>query len=462
MAYLLRLRFFVLFAVMFGVIATPAQASFPSTASSLKFSWPTGGGVADYNWKTTKEAACTDGIGKLHFGNTVSASAAYGNEPWRCSVDFVGGGAAIVNLAYDTVPESCPANSTLSGGQCTCTAPYTQNAANNGCELVDADTAACNDAALLDSASFGNRDVTVPGKIGTGFVCMETPGVSAGKGCRVAFTRDASYQKPDGTWLSEGTYSRPSGAGTCTTSPAPADVPVLQPDTCKNGQPGTVNGVTVCIPFAKHTPTETSTTKGETVTPPGGTPTTTTEQNTTVCTGAGSCTTTTTTTTTVGGGAPTTTTKETTQSKAEHCVKSPGAKECQGEKGSSFSGDCAAGFSYEGDAIQGALAREVHKQNCIVNAESDESALYATEKAKTGDQTGDLPGNQTVTVGSADFDSSDAIGGAACITNKTVVVWGKSVVLPFSDVCPALGYLKAILLAVSWLSAARIVIGRTS
>jgi hypothetical protein len=319
---------------------------------------------------------------------------------------------------------------------------------------TSANDTVCNDLALVDSTAFGSRDIQVPGKVSSGEVCMPSPGVPSGSGCKVTFKRDASYQLNNGSWVSEGTYSRPTGQGSCVT--AAAAVPATA-DTCKNGQPGTVNGVAVCIPFSGQTPTVTDTKKDTSTVTPGGTETTS-ESKTTECAN-GKCTTTNVTNTTNTSGVTTTTTNVTTETQGEHCAANPGAVECKGD--SSFSGDCAAGFTFEGDAIQGAMAKEIHNQNCLINAPSDESALYTTKKSEaSGDLTASLPGNQTVTVGSGDFDSSDAIGGAACISNKTVVVWGKTVVLPFSDVCPALGYLNTILLAISWMTAAGIVIGR--
>jgi len=51
------------------------------------------------------------------------------------------------------------------------------------------------------------------------------------------------------------------------------------------------------------------------------------------------------------------------------------------------------------------------------------------------------------------FSETAALGAGACISDKTVTVAGNTVVLPFSGICPSLGYLKAILLAVSYLTA---------
>jgi len=116
---------FLALACMFA--ARTAHASFAVPEPTLQVSWPTGGGVAAYSWKATAAAACADAVGKPHYGQTVAVSAAYPNEPWRCSVDYASGGAAIVYLATNTLPGVCPANSTESSGQCTCSAGYDQS-----------------------------------------------------------------------------------------------------------------------------------------------------------------------------------------------------------------------------------------------------------------------------------------------------------------------------------------------
>lgn len=253
-----------------------------------------------------------------------------------------------------------------------------------------------------------------------------------------------------------------SGASptTCSVVPKPSSITA---DCAAGSYPGTVNGVQVCVPpstsvEAPKTTTATPPTSGASAPSIPGAPSgTTTEEKRTVCDGP-TCTTT---TTYKDGAGASTGSKTEAVAKSSYCAENPKAPGCDSLEASTFGGSCAGGFTFKGDAIQGALAKEVYKQNCIINDTSDESALYTTKKSiAEGDLTSTLPGNQTVSVGSGDFDASDAIGGAACITNKTVVVWGKTIVLPFSDVCPAMGYLKTILLAVSWLSAAGIVIGR--
>ena len=128
-----------------------------------------------------------------------------------------------------------------------------------------------------------------------------------------------------------------------------------------------------------------------------------------------------------------------------------------GEEKSSFGGQCDA-VACEGDAIQCAIVRDQYKRSCeLMEKESTESQLYTTNKGKQGNQTGDLPGNQTINMAGR-IDTSDALGaGSAGVSDLNVTVWGQSVTLPFSQVNPYLAHLGNILVAVSFLLAVRIV-----
>jgi len=458
-----RLGAAVLLALCGAMIWAPSHASF-----AIDTRWIANFNTTTSDPQTTPQAACLE-AGQRRM--VVSQAEVPANAPWvlnsssytaPSTCNFVYSQKFASNVsATGTVSQgaTCPANSTLSGGQCTCTAPATQNATNNGCNLPTADDQLCNDAALLDSATFGNRDVQISGNVGTGFACMPTVGVAAGKGCTVAFSRSVSYQKADGTWLSEGSYSRPNGAGACSVSTPDPVKPPAEPDACKGGQPGQVNGVTVCVPFSGQTPTVTDKKTTETTTTPAGTEQKEATSQTTCKDGI--CTTSTTTNTTIGG-TTTTTTNVTTNSKGDHCKGAAGSPECGA--GSSFTGDCAAGFNYEGDAIQGAIAKEIHKQNCLMNTPTSESAKYEAAKLKTGDQTTDLPGNETKAITSADIDQTNAIVGGTCIADRTITInliaTTTTVVLPFSSVCPLLEYFRWVLIALGFFIAYRIIGGR--
>ena len=116
-----------------------------------------------------------------------------------------------------------------------------------------------------------------------------------------------------------------------------------------------------------------------------------------------------------------------------------------------------SGFACEGDAIQCAIAKEQHIKNCkLFEDKSAESDLYFANKDKTGNQTGELPGNETISL-TGRIDTSDALGGGGCFGDLSVTVWNTSVSLPLSNLCQYLAMLGNILVAVSMLMAARIV-----
>jgi hypothetical protein len=416
MAYLYRLGAGLLCVLTLGMVWTPAHAA-PGWSNQP-------GGVPCY-------ASFSAGLSAWMAGHNVTVSG--------------------VTYSY-TVTTSNSTAGTFSG---TFTAKVVSTGAVNGpngfsdsltaCIYVDPD-AGCQGVALLDSTAFGNRDVQIPGQIDSGEACMPFAGSAAGTGCKVAFARDVSYRR-DGAWISEGTYSFPGATSAlCTVAGAPRPAEV---DTCKGGQPGQVNGVTVCVPFSPSTPTVSDTNKDSSTTGPSGTETKSEVKNT-VC-DSGSCSTTTTTTTTnsTGTSVSTNTTK---QGKGEYCAATPGAKECAGK--SSFSGSCAGGFVGDGDALQVAIAREQYKRNCEFYENPTEQAKFDTEAAKTGKQYTE----DTVAISSASFSQTNLLGvGAQCITDKTITVMTATVVLPFSRVCSSLDQLGVVLLGVSFIAALMIV-----
>jgi len=123
---------------------------------------------------------------------------------------------------------------------------------------------------------------------------------------------------------------------------------------------------------------------------------------------------------------------------------------------SSFGGQCDA-VACEGDAIQCAIARDQYRRSCqLMDKESAESQLYAANKGKEGNQTGSLPGNETISL-QGRIDTSDALGGGSCFGDLNITVWNQAVTLPLSSLCQYLAMLGNILVAVSMLMAARIV-----
>lgn len=218
------------------------------------------------------------------------------------------------------------------------------------------------------------------------------------------------------------------------------------------GQEGQVNGVTVCVPYSGDTNVIESVSNDSSSTDDSDNTKDKSEstQKSTKCEG-NKCTTTTTTTYNYNG--TTGTRSETkTESKDDFCSKNPAATQC---KGGSFAGSCSGGFTCDGDAVQCAIAREQHKRACsLFDATSPERTLYEESKGATGNQAPTVPG---VAITSSSFDTSNALGAAACLVDVPVTIANHQLTVPFSKVCPHLDMLKAVLISVSLLLAGRIV-----
>lgn len=218
------------------------------------------------------------------------------------------------------------------------------------------------------------------------------------------------------------------------------------------GQQGEVNGVTVCVPYSGDTNVIESVSKDSNNITDSDSSKNKSEssEKSTKCEG-NKCTTTT--TTTYNNNGVTGTRSETkTESKDDFCSKNPAATQC---KGGTFGGSCSGGFTCDGDAVQCAIAREQHKRACsLFDATSPERTLYESSKTATGNQAPTVPG---VAITSSSFDTSNALGAAACLVDVPVTIANHQLTVPFSKVCPHLDMLKAVLIAVSLLLAGRIV-----
>lgn len=387
---------------------------------------------------------------------------------------------------------SCPANSHASGSSCVCATNYTENPEGNACIQksllcepgykldgfgdciqINHDRSDCFAFSLSGQMPGGDLviDYRYSGSVADGskFCVGVEDMTNPGRGCTVTFNRTALLDYGGGKFVSEGNLSMSADSNmvdqSCALNPSPPD-PTKKPEPpeekCKNGYSGQVNGVTVCVAKVPESGVgdETKETQSD-----DGTDTkkVKTEKNTT-CTN-GVCTTVTTVTTTTTNNASgvsntTTQTSATTQGKGTFCEENPSFKLCKGgeEDGSNFGGSCGGGFTCEGDAIQCAIAQEQHRRACkLFDDTSEESQLYQSNKGKEGNQTTNLPGNETVNVAGR-IDSSDALGASAAgVADLNVTVWGRSISLPFSMLNPYLAQLGNVLLAVSFLLALRIV-----
>lgn len=242
----------------------------------------------------------------------------------------------------------------------------------------------------------------------------------------------------------------PSSTVTATVTTTP------QPGKC----PGYVNGVLIyvsCSDTVDLPLTHTSSTSNGTGTGASTTTQTTTEE--TKCSGA-SCYTDKTTTQSVtrGDGSTQTATNTVTVqvTKDSYCKTNPTSTACADVTVNRVSGACAA-FVCGGDAALCAIAEATHKQKCLLDTSSAESGVYDSVK-NNGTATGIV--SSSVTISNSSFDTSNALGvGAACITDRAITVWGTSVTVPFSQVCPAVAVLGNLMLALSFLTAF-VIVGR--
>lgn len=387
MLYFSRLSFSVLFFLVSVMGSMPALAAFPATADATVCT------VAPcYEYRlassrpyfTTRNASADDQISAYQASNgsnyrfridsiTQTGGSGYGilfysssylNGAWTANeIWFARRDAPASAPVY-----SCPANSTLSGSSCTCTAPNVQNSTNDGCSAPpDPDIAACQNASVVANSTLGvpYQDVILEGAVSSGTsICVPTPGTSSPSsvGCTVNFNAYIRTTDAAGNSYSSGTIDTQGGYQTlpCSLTTTDATKPPKADSTkCPAGQQmGQINGVDSCQPYGSGTTTTTAKTGTESSTDSTGT-TEVQKDSVTVCV-SGKCTTTQTTTTTKtpsDSSPPTTSTSSTvkTESKAEFCRSNPTSSECDstgadGENdGMCRPGDKSVGCSELGD-----------------------------------------------------------------------------------------------------------------
>jgi hypothetical protein len=396
-------------------------------------------------------------------------------------------------IVYRVPGTVCPANSSAGTGGCVCNTGYAESGGACAISGGPGQPGGLPDEKQAEKfcAGMGNgggwKQVGVSSGSTPSESCyMPSPpfdGADANKGCVTKLGDSVAVPNADGT-RSWSAYGAATGA-VCSEPPKISDgtsnqnpPPRAAENPCPKGYPGTVNGAAVCVPVASTNGVD-STVKTASTNADGSKAEVIEE---TKCAG-GICTTTTTTNNYNSAGVSTGTTRTSaTESIASKCTKSPTNKVCTetgtgggggsgsgsgsgssgGEGGeSSFGGTCANGFkAVSDDAVINAMAEETFRQNCKVNpdTESQKEGKAAYEaNAEPGNMTKDNPNNSEVSVGPERFDTSNAIGGGGCIADKTVTVAGKSIMLPLSNVCQYLSVLGSVLMACSFLLAARIV-----
>ncbi len=299
---------------------------------------------------------------------------------------------------------ACPANSSGPANACVCADGYTQNGGicepkgpPDPCEGLEENCAGNSGVSKrfsMPGFRAGVSIVCLPGSDVTGTIGM-FPNCS--KGCTGVVSGTNEFnRKADGSWL---TFGSSKGNGS-TCDPAviaelnkekdpeyePDPKPKLEdlPDAgCKNGQKGTIGGVSVCLPFSAST----GVTQTETKDNGDGTKT---DSKTEVKCENGKCqvTTSSTTTNNTTNNTVNSSSVTTTVDKADYCSKNKTAGVCKDEQGEeegkgTFGGSCQGGFTCKGDAAMCAMAKEQHKRNCQMLEEDKDPASFIN-KAKNG------------------------------------------------------------------------------
>ena len=382
------------------------------------------------------------------------------------------------------LPAACPANSTAVAGGCACAAGFvevngackepksdkcgTLEGQSLGLSLLEISVGVASTGALVGMVGKPGTSCFPGGCTVTGSVNGCMGGGAGGSVCFMSspsFTGAACEEKEPDKGCPPGTTPSAYAAGVCIPdkndcsagySPSKYAAGVCIPDEnpCPPGRSPSKYVQGVCLPNEDPNANGDKAEGNKNDCPKGYVPskyvpglcipatTTTDKDGTTTCIG-GVC------TTTKPNGD-----KEEKQQE-QFCAENPESPLCvKGE----FSGTCGSGFQCKGDAIQCAIARDQHVRACkLFDDESPESALYNANKGKTGNQTGDLPGNETISLAGR-IDSSDALSaGSAGVSDLNVTVWGQSITLPFSMINSYLEYLGYLLVAVSFLLAFRIV-----
>lgn len=262
-------------------------------------------------------------------------------------------------------------------------------------------------------------------------------------------------------YFGKGDYEKTGG--TCTESDS-VGLPgsSVPPSTCGSGQVlGQFNGADMCLdggtgaPTNPNTPapTETATTNTNTTSNPDGSTTKT--ETTTNPDGSQVVVT----TTTNPDGSSTKTTEEKPapdeDPKKSFCEDNPEAQLC---KTSDFGGGCG-GFNCKGDAVQCAIAMEIHKRNCELYTPTALSDLGNQLASGTDPNASSHPAaaaNRQVFDLSSSINTSKRYAGS-CPADRSITVMGQAIAIPLSTLCPYLVMFGNVMIVLAMLGAARTV-----
>lgn len=448
------------------------------------------GWMTDAGWTLQSECSgnCADYTGSvcqdLPSSGSPNAKTKYWKYLYNGTITQPGPGWFVQATRTGTAAPGCPNGGTLSGSECVCASSDYDNGSacvpKTNCLPGEAYNAATNTCSCPSSGtSVGDSSMvltfTTNNTVSNNRVCFGYCQLDADTCIKGYLAGQLAGTECYGPYKSTGQSCNPSSFGGGTIDPSnPTPIEPNKPGHCW-GQidlgSGLVDVQLPCDSISKE-----SGKAGGNVTEktnPDGTKEVTTEEKTqqTECTGdkcRTSETTTRTTQTYDANGNPVgnpTVTETRVEKKPEDsdmgtfCQQNPTAPGCVASK---WGGSCGS-FSCEGDAVQCALAREIHTRNCTLYADHTGGAGSAEAVAwydanskgqgltKAGNEglftTGTLPTLDTTT---------RSLAGSA-LQDLSVPLWGgQTLVVPFSSLNPILGYMGAVLIAVALIIAARI------
>lgn len=369
----------------------------------------------------------------------------------------------------------CPANSVAEGSECavySCPTTGGWSLSVKSCIRPDCPEGTTRDPATgacpcSTGTVNGVTGVSVRSGAGVTYVGNLPPRTVCYGAC--AYTTQGTGAVVNGTWFSfvgQGLGQTCQEAASLSPTSATNDTPQSEESKClASGQSfGYALGKVVCVPKTDPGAATTSTTQppksSESKDSTGATTekTNTTEQ--TICQ-AGACNTTTTTTSTNGAGQTTGTKTETTPGdgteQGEYCAKNPTAPACVK---SAWGGGCGA-FTCSGDAVQCAMAKEVHEKNCKLLADKPGASAASAESWYASNAGGEGlkvsgEGGIKSSASAPTIESNARFLGAGGLDDLSVQIMGKTITIPFSKLVAVLGYMGLALQAVALMIAARI------
>jgi len=355
----------------------------------------------------------------------------------------------------------CPAHSTWNGSSCVCNGGYTES---GGVCIVQ--TCTVGDTQQL--TVFTGYDTNGDGVADSGAGNIWTTQRASG-GCAYApdintpvsscFAYSGAPTKLYCTITYKGTGQVASGqAGPDTPDPT---------NPCPSGMTlGTMNNIPMCLTSGGPTtlppaPSTTGTTTNTVTNPDSSTTTTTTVTNnnstttTTTNCNADKTVCSTNTTTQQTGGAPG---QAGDTDQAQFCRDNPTSPMCKATPQSAWSGACST-FTCDGDAVQCAIAQEIHKRNCTLFDTTTDLSTLGTQVATGADPLADtfpFHASQRTTENMTNMFDQTRHWSAQCPQDFQVTLSGAAVTVPLSSLCTPLQWMGVLCVAMTLVMGLRI------